>query len=125
MRVLGSEEVVFSDYETNRAKKGYSSVGGCYYSCKFAIAEALARMKKQAGAVVFREAYQGYVPLGVFNVRENVRHAMKEKAIEFGSLRQSLAYISSRLKLPLSRFVESSVLLRDLLGGCQTKLTDM
>jgi len=122
LHVLGKEEVIFSDYEGNKGKKGYSSVGGCYYSCKFAIAEALARMKMQAGAIVFREAYNGYVPLGVFNVRENVKCAMKQKALEFESLKQSLSYIASRLQLPLSRFVESSVLLRDLLCGRQQKL---
>lgn len=122
LRVLGNEEVVFSDYETNRGKKGYSSVGGCYYSCKLAIAEGLARLKRQAGAIVFREAYRGYVPLGVFNVRENVRKAMVQKPREFETLRQSLAYVSSRLRLPLSRFVDRSILLRDLLGGRQTTL---
>jgi len=122
LHVLGNEEVIFSDYETNRGKKGYSTVGGCYYSCKFAIAEALARARRQAGAIVFREAYNGYVPLGVFNVRENVRHAMKQRPSEFQSLRQALAYISSKLKLPLSRFVEKSTLLREALSGYQTTL---
>lgn len=123
LHVLGNEEVIFSDYETNRGKKGYSSVGGCYYSCKFAIAEALEKAKKQAGAIVFREAYNGYVPLGVFNVRENVRYAMKQRSSEFQSLRQALAYISSKLKLPLSRFIEKSTLLREALSGHQTILT--
>jgi len=122
LHVLGNEEVIFSDYETNRGKKEYSTVGGCYYSCKFAIAEALARARRQAGAIVFREAYNGYVPLGVFNVRENVRHAMKQRPSEFQSLRQALAYISSKLKLPLSRFVEKSTLLREALSGYQTTL---
>jgi len=122
LHVLGNEEVIFSDYETNRGKNGYSTVGGCYYSCKFAIAEALARARRQAGAIVFREAYNGYVPLGVFNVRENVRYAMKQRPSEFQSLRQALAYISSKLKLPLSRFVEKSTLLREALSGYQTTL---
>lgn len=122
LHVLGSEEVVFADYETNKGKKGYSSVGGCYYSCKFAIAEGLARMGRQAGAIVFREAYNGYVPLGVFNVRENVRQAMRQEATCFDSLRQSLAYVAGKLRLPFSRFIERSALLRELLGGHQTKL---
>ncbi|MBU0586766.1 Nre family DNA repair protein, partial [Candidatus Micrarchaeota archaeon] len=122
LKVMGSEEMVFSDYETNRGKKEYSSVGGCYYSCKFGVLEALKRMKKQAGALVLREAYSGYVPLGVFNVRENVRHALLQKPKEFFTLRSSLAYLSLKLKLPLSRFVQEGALLRDLLEGRQSSL---
>ncbi|MFH1221988.1 MAG: Nre family DNA repair protein [Candidatus Micrarchaeota archaeon] len=122
LHVLGNEEIIFADHETNRGKKEYSSVGGCYYSCKFGVLEGLARMKLQAGAIVFREAYNGYVPLGVFNVRENVRNAMQQMPQEFETLQQSLAYISSKIKLPLSRFVETSTLLQDVMHGRQTTL---
>lgn len=122
LHVLEKEEVIFSDYETNRGKNAYSVVGGCYYSCKFAILEALERMKKQAGAIVFREAYQGYVPLGVFNVRENVRLAMSNAPKEFESFREALCYISSKIQLPVSRFVQNSVILKECLEGKQTTL---
>lgn len=122
LHVLGNEELVFSDYETNRGKKEYSSVGGCYYSSKFAVLEALKREKKQAGAIVLREAYNGYIPLGVFNVRENVRHAMKQKPNEFWSFKAALAYVQKKLKLRISRFMEESFLLREVLGGKQTTL---
>lgn len=49
-----------------------------------AVLEALERERRQAGAIILREAYAGYVPLGVFNVRENVRNAMHQKPLEFG-----------------------------------------
>lgn len=122
IHILGSEEVVFADCEYLKPKTEYSTVGGCYYSCKFAVLEALERMKKQAGAIVMREAYEGYVPLGVFNVRENVRQALDTKPKIFGSLRASLAYVSSKLRLPMSRFTEQGVLLRDMMKYRQTTL---
>ncbi|MFH0737795.1 MAG: hypothetical protein V1827_04185, partial [Candidatus Micrarchaeota archaeon] len=122
IHIMGKEEMVFSDYEEWKPKKGYSSVGGCYYSCKFAVLEALKRMKKQAGAVVLREAYEGYVPLGVFNVRENVRNALKGPRREFPSFRDSLNYVSTRLKLPLSRFLDQGSLMRQMLRSRQTTL---
>ena len=37
LRVLGNEELVFSDHEGNRKKTEYSPLGGCYYSCKMAV----------------------------------------------------------------------------------------
>ena len=122
IHILGKEEMVFADHEYARSKSGYSSVGGCYYSCKFAVLEALSRMKKQAGAIVLREAYEGYVPLGVFNVRENVRNALAQGPREFDSFRPALNYVSTKLRLPISRFVQQGALLREMLSSRQTTL---
>jgi hypothetical protein len=122
IHILGKEEMVFADHEYARSKSEYSSVGGCYYSCKFAVLEALSRMKRQAGAIVLREAYEGYVPLGVFNVRENVRNAMKQSPAEYDSFRGALNHVSAKLRLPISRFVEQGTLLREMLCGRQTTL---
>ena len=122
LHVLGREELIFSDYEHNSAKKGYSRVGGCYYTSKMAVLEALAREKKQSAAIILREAYQGYIPLGVFNVRENIRSAMNEPYREFEDMKTSLDYIASNLKLPLDKFVKQSDLLRELLTSRQTTL---
>jgi len=120
--VMGENTVIFGDSEQFRPKKEYSSVGGCYYSCKFAVLEALSRMKKQAGAIVLREAYEDYIPLGVFNVRENVRNALQQQPKEFDSLKSTLGYVSTKLKLPLSRFIDESRVLRDLQSHRQTTL---
>ena len=123
LRIMGNEELIFSDYETNGGKKGYSQVGGCYYSCKMAVLEALAREQKQAGAIILREAYAGYVPLGVFNVRENVRNAMIQPAQEFEDMKTALQHVSERLELPVKRFIRQSDLLKDLLKSRQTTLS--
>jgi len=123
LRIMGNEELIFSDYETNGGKKGYSRVGGCYYSCKMAVLEALAKERKQAGAIILREAYAGYVPLGVFNVRENVRNAMSQPAQEFEDMKTALQHVSGRLELPVKRFIRQSDLLKDLLKSRQTTLS--
>lgn len=123
IHIMGREEMVFADHEFTKPKTEYSSVGGCYYSCKFAVLEALDRMRRQAGAIVLREAYEGYVPLGVFNVRENVRSALKQPHREFDSFRSTLAYVSTKLRLPLSRFLQEGPLMRQMLESRQTTLT--
>jgi hypothetical protein len=122
LQVLGREELIFSDYENNSGKKEYSKVGGCYYTCKMAVLEALERESKQAGVIVLREAYNGYVPLGVFNVRENVRNAMDQTPIEFEDMKTALSYISTKLKLPMEKFVKQSDLMKELLNSRQTTL---
>jgi hypothetical protein len=122
LHILGNEEMIFSDYESNAGKKGYSRVGGCYYSCKMAVLEALAREKKQAGAIILREAYSGYVPLGVFNVRENVRNAMHGAPATFDDMKSALWHISSHLQLPIKKFIQESDLLKEQLRSRQTTL---
>ncbi|MEN4017343.1 MAG: Nre family DNA repair protein [Methanobacterium sp.] len=122
LHVLGREELIFADHELNGGKKEYSRVGGCYYTCKMAVLETLAREKKQAGVIVLREAYNGYVPLGVFNVRENVRNAMNEIPREFEDMKTALNYIESKLELPMERFKETSTLLQELIRSRQTTL---
>ena len=122
IKILGKEEMIFSDYETNTDKKEYSSVGGCYYTCKMAVLDSLAKQKKQAGAIVLREAYSGYVPLGVFNVRENVKYSMEQHYKEFEILKQSLEYIGTKLKIPVNKYVKTSELLKELLQSRQTTL---
>jgi DNA repair protein NreA len=123
LHILGNEEMIFSDYEHNGGKKGYSRVGGCYYSCKMAVVEALSWEKKQAGAIIFREAYPGYVPLGVFNVRENVRNAMNRPAAEFENIKAALMEISTSLELPLKRFIQQSDLLQEQIKSKQMTLS--
>ncbi|KZX11185.1 Nre family DNA repair protein [Methanobrevibacter curvatus] len=122
IQILGKEEMIFSDYETNTDKKEYSSVGGCYYTCKMAVLDYLAKNQLQSGVIVLREAYEGYVPLGVFNVRENIRHAMNSKYKEFETLKDSLNYLSSKLKIPLNKYTKQSDLLKELLQYKQTTL---
>jgi hypothetical protein len=123
LHILGNEELIFSDYENNAGKKSYSRVGGCYYSCKMAVLEALAQEEKQAGAIVLREAYPGYVPLGVFNVRENVRNAMRQQGQEFENMKGALKHISARLELPIKKFIEQSDLLQEQMRSRQTTLS--
>lgn len=122
IQLIGKEELIFSDYETNTDKKEYSSVGGCYYTSKMAVLDALVKEKKQAGLIVLREAYEGYVPLGVFNVRENMKSAMLNPYKEFETLKDALKYAGTKLKIPISKYVKQGTLLNELLHTKQTTL---
>ena len=124
LHVLGNEELVFSDHEGRKKKTTYSPLGGCYYTCKMAVLEALAREQKQAGAIILREALHGYVPMGVFNVRENVRNAMNQPASEFEDIRSALSHISGKFTLPVTRFIEKGELLRNSIRMRQCTLRD-
>ena len=122
IKLMRNEELIFSDYETNGGKKEYSIVGGCYYTAKMAVLDYLMKIKRQSGLVILREAYDGYVPLGVFNVRENIKEAMMQPYLEFETLEKCLEYAGTKLKIPISRYVKQGTLLNEMLHTKQTTL---
>ena len=122
IKLIHNEELMFSDYETNAGKKEYSRVGGCYYTAKMVVLDYLEKIKRQSGVLILREAYEDYIPLGVFNVRENIKEAMANPYIEFETLEDSLKYAGTKLRLPIKRFVKNGTLLNEMLHSKQTTL---
>jgi DNA repair protein NreA len=114
--IIGRRMEIYSDYEQYDGKKDYALIGGCYYSARLAIAEELDRKKEQAGAIVLREAYPGYVPLGVWNVRENMRMAMASTPKRFESLEQTMWYVSTRLRVPVKEWIGQSRLFKSVIA---------
>ena len=83
------------------------------------VLEGLAGLRRQACAIVFREIHEGYVmPVGVWEVRENVRKAMQSSPKKFNTLKEALEDIRSRLINPLESYIQQSEILR------QRRLTD-
>jgi len=117
------ETTMIASYEFYNGRKTYAEIGGSYYSAKLAVNEQLNREKRQAGVVIFREIRSGYImPVGVWNIREAVRLAMKGKPVKFAALKDSLDYASKRLQIPASSWMKHSNVLKDTLN--QRKLTD-
>ncbi len=108
------ESVVLEEYESFEGRKKYADKeAGGYYAARFAVCEALDRMKRQARAVVFREISEGYVvPLGVWQVRENARNAMKSSSKNFQTLDEAISYINSKLRIPISEYRKQSKILQ-------------
>ncbi len=111
-----SKPALMGDYEGYWGRKTYPSIGGCYYSARLAVAEALNRSRRQATALVLREIYPEYIlPVGVWNVRESVRAAFKSKPLIFDTLEDALRFVKGLFKVPLRSWVEHSVILKEAL----------
>ncbi|MEM2900222.1 MAG: Nre family DNA repair protein [Thermoplasmata archaeon] len=114
---FGNSIVIFSDHEGYNGRKTYAKIGGCYYAARLAVNELLEREKRQAACIVLRETYPGHIlPLGVWNVRENVRRALSGSYMKFQNLKDTLNYISTRLKIGIERWVKNSALLHEAIS---------
>jgi len=111
------------DWESYQGRTTYASIGGCYYSVRLATAEFLASIQRQARVIALREIYPNFLsPLGVWINRESVRAAFRQSEVtKFNTLPETLDYLSTRLRIPLSHWMDASVLLKDEL--CQKKMT--
>jgi hypothetical protein len=119
----GTSIAIFSDWEGNSGRTTYAQIGGCYYSARLAVCEQLTKERRQATVIVLREARPGYImPIGVWQVRENVRNAMRQKPCLFKSLAESLQFISGRFEIPMQRWLLQSELLKRALF--QKRITD-
>jgi len=107
---------ICGDYERYKGRTSYASIGGCYYACRLAVTEYLARERKQAKVLVVRESYPEYtLPLGVWLVREAVRRALRSGFVKFDSLGEALEHFSALLKIRLGTWIQVSELLREAL----------
>ncbi|MEE8400715.1 MAG: Nre family DNA repair protein [Candidatus Hydrothermarchaeaceae archaeon] len=111
--------MAYSDYAINQESERYRGrrdyalkEGGGYYAGRLGVLEGLERLRRQACAIIFREIYEGYiVPVGVWEVRENVRQAFKNPPRKFDTLNEALTDIGTRLKIPVEEYLRRSEIL--------------
>jgi len=114
---------IYSSSEGFEGRTTYAEIGGCYYAARLAVGELLEQEKRQAGVVIFREAHPGYImPVGVWNVRENVRATLKKTSIKFKTLKEALSYISAKLDIKMKDWIANSEILQKLIY--QRKIED-
>jgi len=119
----GRNVFLYSDWEDHKGRTTYAEIGGCYYAARLAVCEKLVDEKRQATVIIFREVHPGYImPVGVWNVRETVRNAMKQKPLVYNTLSEALKRVASQLRIPLKRWIQNSELLQNILF--QRRITD-
>ena len=114
---MDSKEIaIFSSSEFFSGRKTYAEIGGCYYAARLASSEYLDKIKKQARVVILRETHPGYImPVGVWNVREHVRAALRKEPTYFDTTSEVLDYIGKRMVIPVSTWIANSAVLRNVI----------
>ena len=113
---------LFGDWESYWGRTTYAKMGGCYYAARLAVNELLLKERRQAGAIVLREAHPDYImPVGVWQVRENVRNALRSTPLKFNSFKEVLERLNQKFDIPLGTWVKNSEYLTGALK--QTKMT--
>ena len=105
------------DHEFAGGRTRYpDQIAGAYHATRLPVLEHLAGRRRQAGAIVFMEVYEDWVPLGVWRYRELARAALQKKPLRFASLDLAEAELGRRLQLPLENWWRASTLRAYLRG---------
>ena len=109
-----SEWFLEHEYEPYGGRSDYAaSEGGGYYAGRLSASEYLAQvMRRQARVVVIREIHKEYdVPVGVWEIRENVRHAFQKEPVRCPTLGDALEVLKFKLRNPPETYFQKSKIL--------------
>jgi hypothetical protein len=112
-----------ADNEDERGLNHNPTIAGAYFAARLAVAEHLERRHKKAGAIVLREIHPNYVmPLGVWQIREGVREALKNPPQKFERFDHAMSFACSYMSVSKNEMVQKSRLWKSFKG--QTKISD-
>jgi len=103
------------DSEDARGIDHPPAIAGAYFAAKLGVAEYLVQKKLQAAVLVLREIRPEYaVPVGVWQIREAIRAAMKKEPYIAGNFVDSVNFASKRMSISKSEWLSRGRLLKML-----------
>jgi len=104
-----------SDSEDARGIDHPPAIAGAYFAAKLGVAEYLAEKKIQAAVLVLREIRPEYaVPVGVWQIREAIRAALKKEPYIAESFDDGANFASKRMSVSKSEWLSKGRLLKML-----------
>ena len=117
------QATIGADNEDERGLNHNPTIAGAYFAARLAVAEHLAHRHKKAGAIVLREIHPDYVmPLGVWQIREGVREALKNPPQKFELFDHAMSFACSYMSLSKNEIVQKSQIWKSFKD--QTKISD-
>jgi len=95
-----------SDHEDARGIDHPPAIAGAYFAAKLAVVEYLSKNKIQSGVIILREIRPEYaIPVGVWQIREGIRAAMKKKPIIAESFDHAISLASKMMSISKSEWL--------------------
>ncbi len=101
----GAKSYIVENFELYDGKWQRADVDGGYKAMRLVAIEFLHKIKRQAMVFAIREiGPRYYAPLGVWNVREGMRHAFEKEPTRFSSIEEAVAELARRIKTPFNQW---------------------
>jgi len=104
-----------TDFEDSRGIDHYPTIAGAYFAAKLGVAEYLSKNKIQAAVLVLREIRPDYaIPVGVWQVREGIRYAMKQKPFIVSNLDEGITLACKSMSISKLEWLAKGELFKKL-----------
>ena len=102
-----------SDFEDARGINHPPAIAGAYFAAKLGVTEYLVKNKIQSGVIILREIRPEYaIPVGVWQVREGIRSAMRQIPIIGETFDDALALASKKLSISKHEWLSKGNILK-------------
>ncbi len=110
------------DFEDANGLDHYSAIAGAYFAARLSVAEHLSKRRRKA-ALILREIHSDYVmPVGVWQIREGIREALKKENRQFESFENALSYTCMNLSVSREDWIKNSKIYKNMKE--QMRITD-
>jgi hypothetical protein len=104
-----------SDFEDGRGIDHYPTISGAYFAAKLGVAEYLSKNKIQAAVLVLREIRTDYaIPVGVWQVREGIRFAMRNNPLSVSNLDDGIFHACKSMSISKLEWIAKGQLIKKL-----------
>jgi hypothetical protein len=111
------------DFEDAKGLDHYPSIAGAYFAARLGVAEHLLKRRRKAAALVLREIHSDYVmPVGVWQIREGIREALREQKRQVESFEKALSFACMNLSVSKKEWIRNSKICRNMKE--QIRITD-
>ncbi len=111
------------DFEDAKGLDHYPTIAGAYFAARLGISEHLLQRRRKAAALVLREIHSDYVmPVGVWQIREGIREALRKEKRQFESFKKALYFACMNLSVSKKEWIKNSKLYRNMRE--QMRITD-
>lgn len=104
-----------ADAEDANGLDHYPEIAGAYFAARLGVAEYLREKRRQAGVLVLREIRPEYaVPVGVWQVREAIRAAMKGQPVRTETVEKGIDEACKKMSISKGEWLAKGTLLKML-----------
>ena len=102
-----------TDTEDSIGLKNYPKIGGSYFAARLAVIEFLHYQKRNASVIVLREIHPEYIlPVGVWQIREGIREALRMRCNKFETLDMALSFACNNLTISKNEWIGNSSIIK-------------
>jgi DNA repair protein NreA len=97
------------DYEDEVKLNHRPSIAGAFFAARVSVSEHLNKIKRKAAVLILREIHPQYVmPVGVWQIREGIREALRGPITKFESFEDALSFASTFMSISYKEWIKNS-----------------